>query len=64
MSKKILQQFNPTNQTRSVIKNLIKTSNESQFTDKYYVSDIPYRFNELASKFLQRKIKGINHVQL
>ena len=31
------------------IKNLIITSNKLQITDKYYVSDIPYRFNELAS---------------
>ena len=46
------------------IKNLIITSNELKDIDEYYVSDIPYRFNELASKFLQRKIKEINHVHL
>ena len=32
--------------------------------DKYYVTDVPYRFNTLASKFLKYKIQKINHVQL
>ena len=34
--------------------------NESITTNEYYVSDMPYRFHELASKFLDQKV---NHVQ-
>jgi len=34
--------------------------NESITTNEYYVSDMPYRFHELASKFLDQKV---DHVQ-
>ena len=32
--------------------------------DRYYVTDVPYRFNTLASKFLKYKINKIEHVRL
>ena len=32
--------------------------------DRYYVTDIPYRFNTLASKFLKYTINKIEHVRL
>ena len=32
--------------------------------NEYYVSDLPYRFNDLASKFLNQEIHHVEQVQL
>lgn len=45
------------------IQNLVCSLNPAN-DDRYYVTDVPYRFNTLASKFLKYTINKIEHVQL
>ena len=40
-----------------------KVTNEKQ-SNEYYVSDLPYRFNDLASKFLNHPIDNVQQVEL
>ena len=46
------------------LNNFIISSNKLNGVDSYYVTDIPYRFNELASKFLKYNITDVKHVSL
>ena len=46
------------------LNNYIVQSNELNTVDSYYVTDIPYRFNQLASKFLKYNIMDVQHVNL
>ncbi len=46
-----------------ITKNDQKTLDNKRET-KYFVSDVPYRFNELASKFLKYKISGVKQIEL
>ena len=39
-------------------------SNNKKQSNEYYVSDLPYRFNDLASKFLNNPIKNVQQVEL
>ena len=43
---------------------IVSCSIKCNLDDIYYVTDKPYRFNTLASKFLKYNINQINHVQL
>ena len=47
------------NELKKYIMDLNQT-NESISTNEYFVSDMPYRFHDLASKFLDQKV---DHVQ-
>ena len=39
------------------------SSNNIKSNHEYYVSDMPYRFHELASKFLKQKVKNVQCVE-
>ncbi|MAQ43520.1 MAG: glutamate racemase [Candidatus Marinimicrobia bacterium] len=46
------------------LKQILPSSNDSQNDNEYYVSDLPYRFNELASKFLKYEINNVKQISL
>jgi len=67
ITKVISSNINIINTGESVydcIKDKICTHKSSYNLDEYYVSDVPYRFDKLASKFLKHRINKINHVKL
>ena len=46
------------------LKKIIKSSPYKNSENEYYVSDLPYRFNNLASKFLDQPIKNVEQISL
>ena len=47
------------------LKPILNESNNNINSDnEYYVSDMPYRFNQLASKFLNKKINKVEQIEL
>ena len=47
-----------------MINNTNHTDNTNKARTQYFVSDVPYRFNELASKFLKYKVSNAKQVDI
>ena len=51
------------NQLKSILNELNFNENIDS-RNEYYVSDLPYRFNQLASKFLNQQIRKVQQIEL